>query len=148
MENFLATYRVRRHADGKPRMVELPLFPGYVFARFDYNDRLPVLTAPGIVNIVSFCGVPAPVDEQELAAVQAIVSSKVGAQPYPFLSQGRRVAIDHGPLRGLEGFVVQVKNQFRIVASVTMLQRSVSIEVEREWIRPVGSAPRALAAAL
>jgi transcription antitermination factor NusG len=96
-----------------------------------------VLVCPGVVNIVSFAGVPAPVDENEIEAIRRIANSGIKTFPWPFLSVGHRVSIERGPLKGLNGIVVEVKNRFRMVASVTLLQRSVSVELEREWVRPL-----------
>jgi transcription antitermination factor NusG len=120
--------------------VELPLFPGYVFCRFNPADRLPILTAPGVVQIVGVGKVPAPVDDNELAAVRRILDSRLLAEPWPFLNVGERVLVAHGSLNGLEGIIVALKKNCRLVVSVTLLNRSVAVEIDRSWIRPFGSA--------
>jgi transcription antitermination factor NusG len=116
--------------------VEIPLFPGYIFCRFDAADPYRVLNSPGVVNVISVGAKPLPVDEQEVASIQKICRSGRGAQPWPFLQVGQRVRVESGPLAGTEGIVLEVKNVWRIVVSLTLLQRSVSVEIEREWIRP------------
>ena len=136
-ETFLPSYRSRRAWSDRMKEVEIPLFPGYLFCRFDAADPYRVLNSPGVVNVISVGRRPLPVDEQEVASIQKVCRSGRDTQPWPFLQVGRRVRVECGPLAGTEGIVLEVKSVCRIVVSLTLLQRSVSAEIEREWIRPV-----------
>jgi transcription antitermination factor NusG len=142
LECFLPLCRDRRQWSDRVAQVELPLFTGYVFCRLNLSNRMPVLTTPGIVRIVGVGRSPVPVDEAEMSAVRAIVRSGMSAQPWPMPRVGERVTIDSGPLAGLEGVLVGVKNQLRFVVSVTMLQRAVAAEVEAGWVRKVERPPQ------
>ena len=135
-EEFLPSYRSRRAWSDRVKEVEMPLFPGYIFCRFDAGEPYRVLNSPGVVNIVGAGVRPLPVDEWEVENIQRICRSGMEAQPWPFLQVGRRIRVERGPLAGMEGIVVELKNKCRIVVSLTLLQRSVSAEIEREWIRP------------
>jgi len=135
-EEFAPTYRCRRRLSDRVKEIDLPLFPGYVFCRFDVSYRLRVLTTPGIVSIVGLGKIPQPIEEKEMARVQAIVRSGSLAYPWPFLQEGQKVVIMRGPLTGVEGFLVNVKNQDRLVVSITMLQRSVATEIDRDCVEP------------
>src|SRR5262245_19938934 len=84
----LPYYRERRPQAIPARSVELPLFPGYLFCCFDTAQRLPVLTVPGVVHIVSCGRIPQPVDSREMAAVLSIVQSGLPALPHIFPSAG------------------------------------------------------------
>jgi transcription antitermination factor NusG len=141
LETFLAVYRASR-TTSPGKSSKRPMFPGYVFCRLNVSDRLPVLSCTGVVNIVSFGGQLAVVDETEIAAIEAVQCAGLGAQPWPYLSGGRRVRIEAGPLKGVEGIVNAAKNQFRLVLSVSLLQRSVLVEVERDWIVPLDGSAR------
>jgi transcription antitermination factor NusG len=136
-ETFLPSYRSRRAWSDRMKEVEIPLFPGYIFCRFDAADPYRVINSPGVVNVVSIGAKPLPVDEQEVASIQNVCRLGIDAQPWPFLEVGRRVRVEYGPLTGTEGIVLQLKSSWRIVVSITLLQRSVSAEIERGWIRPV-----------
>ncbi len=137
LEEFLPLQRsVRRHSRGS-KTVELPLFPGYVFSRFDARDRLPVLTVPGVLHIVSMNHVPAPVDAEEILAIQKVIKSGAVAQAWPFTKAGQLVRVTCGSLQGLEGIILRLKNDYLIV-SLTLLQRSVAVEVNRHWVCPIG----------
>jgi transcription antitermination factor NusG len=134
LEVCLPIYRQRRVTGSRTRIVELPLFAGYVFSRFDIHNRLPVLTVPGVVHIVGLGNVPQPVDPGEMASVFTLTQTHLKASPHPFLPLGRRVQLRTGPLRGVEGVVVAHKNETKLVVSVSLLQRSVAIDVEHQWI--------------
>jgi transcription antitermination factor NusG len=122
--------------------LELPLFPGYLFCRFDYGDRrVPIVTTPGDLGLVGEAGCPAPVDPSEIDAVRRIIDSGLAAEPWPYVREGSTVRIDHGSLAGIEGVVVEVKKRYRLVVSVTLLQRSVGVEIDREWVSAVSPLP-------
>lgn len=137
---FLPLYKSRHWHAGKLRSVELPLFSSYTFCHFDFNQRWRILMIPGVLSIVGMGKTPAPVEEREIQALQAIARTGVGAKPWPYTTVGDRVEVERGPLRGLQGLLLRDDSQDRVVVSVSLLQRSVAAEVEREWVRPV-SAP-------
>jgi transcription antitermination factor NusG len=136
-EQFLPLYRCRRRWSDRVKEFELPLFPGYLFCRFDPNNRLPILVTPGVMLIVGIGKIPVPVDEGELAAIQSIINSGLKTQPWPYLRIGEKVRIERGSLEGVEGILVAVKKPHRLVVSVTILQRSVAVEIDEGWAHPV-----------
>jgi transcription antitermination factor NusG len=92
--------------------------------------------------VVSFVGVgkvPCPIADAEIATIQTIIRSGAFAEPWPFLEAGQPVRVEDGPLEGVEGIYVEARKQHRIVVSVTLLKRSVSVEIERHWVKPIGS---------
>jgi len=137
LEEFLPLYRSRRQWSDRVQSVELPLFPGYVFCRLDPLYRLPVLITPGVLHFVGVGRIPAPVEDEEIVAIRSAVQSGLQTEPWPFLDVGQRVRLEDGPLTGLEGILIEVRKQHRIVVSVTLLRRSVAVEIERQWVRPV-----------
>jgi len=133
-QQYLPVYRSRKRWSDRVVETELPLFPGYVFCRFDPKERLPVITTPGVVSIVGFGNDPAPIADSEIQAVQGILASGLSAQPCGFLREGQRIRVIRGSLEGLEGILLKKKNEWRMVVSISMLQRSISVEIDREWI--------------
>ena len=146
-ETLLPTYRSERRWGGRLRTVDAPLFPSYVFCRFDVLKRLPILVTPGVVAIVSRGRVPVPVEQSEIAAIQTLVSSGAQAEPWPYLEVGERVRIEDTALQGVEGILLDLKGSRRIVVSVSLLQRSVALEIDRAVITPVCNPRNALGAA-
>jgi transcriptional antiterminator NusG len=136
-EEFSPSYKVERQWSDRKRTTDQSLFPGYVFCRLNPNDRFPVLSVPGVVGIVGFGDGPTIIPEEEVGRVRAILSSGLMVIPWPFLRIGQTVLIERGPLAGVEGILQEVKGKYRIVVSINLLQRSVSSEIDRAWVRPV-----------
>src|SRR5215471_12565913 len=105
-EQHLPLYRSRRRWSDRVKVIELPLFPGYIFCKFDVEKRLPILVIPGVISIVGCGRMPLPIPEAEITAVQRIVNSHMPCGPWPALGVGQRVRVRYGPLQGLEGVVV------------------------------------------
>lgn len=137
-EEFLPTYRTHRRWSDRIKTVDAPLFPGYLFCRFNPQNKLvPVLTTPGVIGILAAGRVPIPVDEAEMEAVRRVVASGLAVQRWPQVRVSSRIYIEHGPLAGLEGVVVNDEKMYRLVVTVSLLQRSVAVEIDRAWARPV-----------
>ncbi len=147
-EWFLPLYKSRRRWSDRIKEIELPLFPGYVFCRFDLQHRLPILTTPGVVTVVGIGKRPIPIDDGEIAAIQAAVRSELPSRPWPFLEIGQRVRVEYGPLCGLEGILLDFKGHHRLILSVILLQRSVAVEVDGAWVIPIPQQRQACAATL
>lgn len=139
-EEFLPQYSEPRKSASRVREISLPLFPGYVFCRLDLSHRiLPVLTTPGVIGVVGIGRTPIAVDDAEIDAIKAAVEfGKI--EPYPRLAVGQSVEMTNGPLAGCEGVIVRIRNSWRLVISVTLLQRSIAVEIDRDWARPVKAA--------
>ncbi len=136
-EEFLPLCKTRRRWSDRVQTVEVPLFPGYLFCRMGTESRLPILTIPGVLGFAGVGKTPIPVNDEEIATIQTAVASGLFAEPWPFLNGGEAVRLEAGPLAGLEGIYVGCRKQHRIVVSVTLLQRSIAIEIDRNWVTPL-----------
>ncbi|MGA1996179.1 MAG: transcription termination/antitermination NusG family protein [Bryobacteraceae bacterium] len=134
---FLPTYKDRRRWSDRIKEIQVPLFSGYVFCQLQPFNTLPVLMTPGVIDIVSFGRELAVVNERELEAVRAILLASLGAKPWPYLESGRKVLIREGPLRGVEGIVLETQDGLTLVVSVSLLCRSVSVKLDRSWVEPL-----------
>jgi len=139
---FLPLYESRRRWSDRVREVELPLFPGYIFCSFGPIRRVAVLKTPSVVRIVGVGYTPTAIDDREMAALQAVVSSGVRAMPHPFIQVGKRVRIDGGAFSGAEGIITNLRKPNQVVLSVTLLQRSIVVEIDRAWVKPILSDPK------
>jgi transcription antitermination factor NusG len=138
---YLPLYRARRRWSDRIKELDLPLFPGYVFSRFEITDMLSVLKCAGVARVVAFGQEPAAIDPVELERVQTIVDSGLTVLPWPHLVVGEKVYLAEGPLEGVEGVIARIKGNLRLVVSVTMLQRSVAVEIDHSWVRPLSLKP-------
>jgi transcription antitermination factor NusG len=138
-ELFLPLYKRKSHWSDRVKTLEVPLFPGYLFCQFDVTKRLPILQTPGVISVVGIGKCPEPIDVAEIDAIRTVISAGVPYQPHPYLMVGDSVRVEHGALAGLVGLITQVKNDFRLIISVNLLMRSVSVEIDRSWVDPVRS---------
>jgi len=136
IEGLLPLYVSRNKWADRYKNVQLPLFPGYVFSRFDIEQRGAILRTPGVIDMVRFGQVLAPVDPGEMEALLRLVNSGLACEPYGPVEVGERVEIQSGPFFGLTGLVMEVRKALRLVLSVTLLRRSVLVELDRDWVRP------------
>ena len=139
-EYFSPCQRTERQWSDRKKIVDLPLFPGYVFCRFDPFKRLPILKMPAVIGVVSAGKRLLEVDSRELEAVRVAVESRLPVEPVPYLSPGEKIIITAGPLRGVEGVLERVKKQPRLLLSITMLNRSISVEVDMSQVMPLTKA--------
>lgn len=128
LDAYLPLYRTRKTWSDRIKSADAPLFPGYVFCRFSYAERMQVLTAPGVRTILE----SAPVDESEISNIRALVASGRPILPWPYLRIGERVVVSQGPLASLRGIIVRIKNSWRVVVSVEALSCSVAVELDAE----------------
>jgi transcription antitermination factor NusG len=138
-QTFLPTFKTEKRWRGGRREVAAPLFPGYVFCQFDALNRLPVLVTPGVLSVVGRGRIPVPVEDSEIDAVHRVVSSGLRAEPWPYLEIGQQIRIQEGALSGLEGILISLRGSRRIVVSVSLLCRSVSLEIDRCAVCPIQS---------
>jgi transcription antitermination factor NusG len=121
---------VHQWADRK-KVVELPVFPGYVFVRFAVSQaaRLRILQTYGVVQILGVNGIPEAIPETELGPIRRMLDSDCAVGRHPFLQAGARVRVRRGALKDVEGVLVRVKNSARLVLSIAFLSQAVSTEV-------------------
>jgi transcription antitermination factor NusG len=137
IQSFLPTYRsVRRWKDRK-KVLELPLFPSYVFVQMSAHSRLQILSLPGVLGLVCFQGKPATVDSVEIENLRQGLADRTIVHPHPYLKAGRRVRIRSGSLAGVEGVLVRKRDCARVVLSISLLQRSVSVDIDEADVEPI-----------
>ena len=136
-QTLLPTYKTEKRWRSSSREVAVPLFPGYVFCHFDVHNRLPILVTPGVLSVVGRGRTPIPVEQSEMDALQRVVSSGLRSEPWPYMEVGQRIRIKNGALSGLEGILTSFRGSHRIVVSISLLCRSVSLEIERSGVTTV-----------
>jgi transcription antitermination factor NusG len=134
-ETLLPLYKTQHRYAARSKVSDLPLFPGYVFCRFNVLTRLPILTTPGVTQILGTGNNPLALSEEEIVSLRVAIQADIPLQPFPFLQAGQRVRIEEGALRGVVGLVVKIKDCMRLILSITLLQRSVLLEIDRSHVR-------------
>ena len=141
-EWFLPLYQARRRWSDRVKQVELPLFPGYVFCKFVMDERMSILTTPSVLGIAGIGPMPLPVNEREMDAIRRVVGTGMELTPEPFLEAGRRVRINGGSLEGLEGMIQSVRRRDRLILSISLLQRSIAVDIDSAWVTVLPTSKR------
>jgi transcription termination/antitermination protein NusG len=136
VEHFLPLYSSMRRWKDRRVQLDLPLFPGYVFVRLALCERLRVVQISSVVRLVGFGGVPTALPDTEMEIMRSGLSQSLLAEPHPFLTVGRRVRITGGPFAGLEGVLKKKRNSLRVVVSLSLIQRSVAVDVDVADVAP------------
>jgi transcription antitermination factor NusG len=127
-DSFVPTYR-SAHASGKK--FDVPLFPGYVFSRFERLKTVPILSTLGVFSIVGNGDGPEHIPEMEVAAIKDMLATGLSPQPWPFFAPGQSIYIAEGPLQGVTGVVSRETRDRWLVVSVQLLHRSVAVKLDR-----------------
>jgi transcription antitermination factor NusG len=130
---YVPVYQKQKRWSDRCVKVDSPLFPGYLFCRFDAKCP-PIVSTPGVVSILGCGGRPEAIPEAEITAIQTMLQSGLPVGPHEYLQVGEKVRIGQGPLKGVEGSLVRNKSNFKIVVSIELLQRSVAVELDREAV--------------
>lgn len=140
-ESFVPVFKQKRRWSDRFKIVQAPLFTGYVFLRFTHASSHPVITTPGVLRLVGTGGAPTPIEDSEIEALQFATRSGLACGPCAFLEIGQEVEVRLGALASLRGKVVRFKNRQRLILSVNLIQKSVFVEVDGYEVAAVAPAP-------
>jgi transcription antitermination factor NusG len=120
------------------KLIELPLFRGYLFGYFTFQQKFDVLTTAGVARLVSFNGAAVPIPEEQIEAVRILVTHQLRYDPHPYLVEGMRVRVTHGPLAGVEGILVLKKSAARLIIRIELIQRAVAVDIDSTAVESLG----------
>jgi transcriptional antiterminator NusG len=132
---FCPSYVERRRYKDRTKAIENVIFPGYLFCRFDLRQKLSIISSHSVEYLVGVAGVPSEISDRDICNIRRAVEA--GARPAPYLSVGDRVRVEFGVLAGMEGILSRRASGDRLVISIDLLQRSVSLEVSQDQVRPL-----------
>lgn len=128
-EYFLPTIKSTRQWSDRKKLLTVPLFPGYVFCKTKRSWFGAVLNTQGVFRIVSFGGKAHPIPDDEMISLRRVIDSGRYLCPVPYVSLGKHVQVVRGPLSGMTGIVTRIKKQNRLVISVDLIMKSVSVDI-------------------
>jgi transcriptional antiterminator RfaH len=142
-ECLAPTYRQRRNWSDRTVEIDLPLFPTYVFCRLGPSVLGKAISTSGVVKIIGFNGKPTEIPIEEVESLQLLMQSNLLREPWKYLRHGTQVLVETGPLAGVQGIIcAEDDNKQRLIISVTLLQRSVAIQLDSDTIISVVAAPK------
>jgi len=116
---------------------EKPLLPGYLFVRYKAKYSFRIVEAAWVSRIVGVANAPAQIPDDEVQAIQRVVASGIYSEPWRVAQVGERITVCRGPLAGLEGTLICAKKGLRLLITVTLLQRSIAVEVGADDVLPL-----------
>ncbi len=139
VEVFLPMREVLSRWKDRKKRIWIPLFSGYIFVHHcnSPENRYRVLNVPGAVRFVGFEGRAVPIPDEQIDAVRRFLESNLAVDPYPYIRVGRRVEVIAGPLKGIQGKLVQKKGRFRFVLQVDLIRQAISVEIDASDVRPL-----------
>ena len=137
VEHLMPTVlRLSQWKDRK-KEIEAPLFSGYCFARFSWQDRTTVLKVAGAVEIVGGGHSPEPIPDAEINALKSLMASKLPYDAHPYLREGMMVEVRRGPLEGVRGILLRKAKRHRLVISIHLIQQAAAVEIDAAEVAPV-----------
>ena len=137
LQTFLPLRKITRRWSDRRKIIEEPLFKGYLFVRAPFADRWAILNTKGVVRFVGPPSDPVEVPERELDAVRRFMNEEIPVDPFPYLKEGERVYVRSGPFKGVEGFILRKDKHCRLVISLDMLMQSISIQIDQACVEKV-----------
>ncbi len=140
IETFLPAVEKLSKWKDREKLIEFPLFPGYLFVHIDksHPSRLSVLKTKGVVRMLGTVpGEPEPVPDEQILSLQKVIAAGSPIDPYPYLHEGKRVRIKRGPLAGVEGILVEKAGLHKIVLSVDILCQSTAVTIQAPDVEPL-----------
>ncbi len=129
---FLSQWKDRK------KKIESPLFPGYLFTRINIlDDFTKVITSKGVVKILGTNGTPIPIPINEIDSVKTLLKSGLKYDPYPYLKSGMKVQVIRGPLQGIIGKINERLGKYKLLISIELIKRSISVEIDVKDIEPI-----------
>jgi transcription antitermination factor NusG len=135
---FYPCYQERRRWSDRVKVTSLALFGGYLFCQSEPHAVGKVMMAPTVIRVVGDGRVPIAVPSPHIEAIRRIVETRLPVEPWNGIQAGQPVRVESGPLRGLEGIVLMVRNRHRLVVSIPMLERSVAVEIDVASVVAIG----------
>lgn len=130
IEPLLPTVKRLSQWKDRKQEVEVPLFSGYCFVRFGSDQKLPVLKTVGVVDIVGGGRQPEPIPDEEIIAIQTLMTSVLPYDPHPYLQEGMMVEVIRGPLQGVRGILLRKEKRHRLVLGVRLIQQAAAVEID------------------
>jgi len=137
IESYLPLKKTISRWKDRKKKVYLPLFPGYVFVNIDISDKLSVLKIPGVVHILGISGNPTSIPFEQIDSIKTLLESDLSFIDYPYLVEGNEIIVVNGLLQGVRGRVIERRGEHKLILSVDLIKRSVSLELDINDVEPI-----------
>ena len=143
-ETYLPVLREMHQWKDRRKVIDVPAFRGYLFVRYEpsLRNRVKVLETSGIVRLLGGNHAPSQIPEAEIEAVRRTLGSGVACNRCDALIPGTKVRVMRGPLAGVQGRLVRIKNSLRLVVAISVFSQAISAELGLNDVEAVHDRPR------
>lgn len=127
IEYYLPLYKEKVRWTDRTVLAERPLFSGYVFARFEPQNRIPVISTPGVLRLLGDQQWNL-VEDEELSKIRIGLEKGLSLRPHPTIAVGTKVRIQDGVFAGVEGVVSELRRQCRVIITLSAVRQCFSLE--------------------
>ena len=136
IEAYLPVRKILKKWSDRKKMIEFPLFPGYIFVNICLNEKNNVLNLKGVVRILGG-SVPEIIPFEQLETLRKFEAADVEVDPYLHLKPGNLVKVIKGPFRGSTGFLVRKQSKYRLCVNIKLIMQSASVEIDASDVEKI-----------
>ncbi|MGQ0810059.1 MAG: UpxY family transcription antiterminator [Nitrospiraceae bacterium] len=136
VEPLLPTVKRLSQWKDRRREIEVPLFSGYCFVRFAWQQRHPVLKVAGVVDVVGSGYRPEPIPDEEIESLKTLMTTVLPYDTHPYLHEGMAVEVVRGPLAGVHGILLRKDKRHRLIIGVRLIQQAAAVEIDVNDVAP------------
>ena len=136
IEAYCPIFKERRQWSDRKRWVEFPLFRSYVFAKIELKNSLYILQAMGVHHIIKFQGNISIIPNEIIQNIKNMIGGGFRVEQVEYFVKGDEVIVADGPLKGMEGIVVKIKNENKLVLKVAAIQQAIAVQIHPGYLKP------------
>ena len=136
IEAYCPIFKERRQWSDRKRWVEFPLFRSYVFAKIELKNSLYILQAMGVHHIIKFQGNISIIPDEIIQNIKIMIDGGFTLEQVEYFVKGDEVIVVDGPLKGMEGIVVKIKNENKLVLKVAAIQQAIAVQIHPGYLKP------------
>ena len=137
IEAYCPIFKERRQWSDRKRWVEFPLFRSYVFAKIELKNSIYILQTTGVHHIIKFQGNISIIPDEIIQNIKSIIDGCFTVEQVEYFVKGDEVIVVDGPLKGMEGIVVKIKNENKLVLKVAAIQQAIAVQIHPGYLKPM-----------
>ena len=136
IEAYCPIFKERRQWSDRKRWVEFPLFRSYVFAKIELKNSIYILQTMGVHHIIKFQGNISIIPDEIIQNIKSMIDGGFTVEQAEYFVKGDEVIVVDGPLKGMDGIVVKIKNENKLVLKVAAIQQAIAVQIHPGYLKP------------
>jgi len=136
IEAYCPILKERRQWSDRKRWVEFPLFRSYVFVKIELKNSLYILQTMGVHHIIKFQGNISTIPDGIIQNIKSMIHGGFTVEQVEYFVKGDEVKVVDGPLKGMEGIVIKIKNENKLVLKVAAIQQAIAVQIHPGYLKP------------